>query len=332
MKKTLYVLFFFLLTQIGLFAISFNSVSTKYNDEIDSKLRMEINSKTSSISKLFQEKNTLELKKQMTSEFSQKIRNIDMFINQVSGVFNIDDLKVANEYFTTVKTIGTNNVYTILPPNDKSLIVNGMKIDEKSYIQFLVSKAQGVQNLVFLQYVNQNKEWKLNLISGGKYSYLYKQSPDLINLSKDYYSKKEYISSALYALSAYQLMRPTSFLQYKNEQDYMKIIQESLVPVGKIFKLPKKLNGNNVTLFKIDVNGFQNGIVPIIKYATNISLDDKEKIKNEVTKISKEIFQIAPDLKTNFKTIIFQASSEITSDPNKQYRIYNTILENGKVK
>ena len=332
MKKILNIFFFFLFTQVGLFAINLNSVNTKYNSEIDDKLRMEINLKTSNISKLFQEKNSLELKKQMTSEFLEKIRNIDMFINQVSGVFKIDNLKVENEYFTTVKTIGTNKVYTILPPNDKSFIVNGIKIDEKSYIQFLVSKAEGVQNLVFLQYVNQNKEWKLNLISGGKYSYLYKQTPDLINLSKDYYSKKEYASSALYALSAYQLMRPASFLQYKYEQDYMRTIKESLVPVGKIFKLPKQLNGKNVTLFKIDVNGFQNGIIPIIKYATSTNLDDKERIKNEVINISKEIFQIAPDLKKNFKSILFQASSEVTSDPNKQYKIHTSILENGKVK
>lgn len=332
MNKLLKILLSFILIQTGLFAISLNSVITKYNDEIDKQLRVEINSKTLHISKLIQEKNSSELKKEMTNELLEKIKNVDAFINQVNNVFKKNDLKINNEYYSTVKTIGTNNVYTILPPNDKSFIINGMKINEKSYIQFLVSKTEGVQNLVFLQYVNQNKEWKLNLISGGIYSYLYKKTPELIKLSKKFYSKKEYTSSALYAVSAYQLMRPVQFLQYKNEKDYMQTIQKSLAPVGKLFKLPKQLNGTNVTLFKIDVNGYRNGITPIIKYVTKINLDDKEKIKDEVKKISREIFQIAPDLKINFKDILFIASSEITSDPKKHYRVYRTIYQDGKVR
>ena len=331
--KKLISLVFLLTLPISIFALSINSVYTQYNDEIDSNLRKTIYSKTESISKAFQNENLTELEKLMTQDFSNKVKRVlPRLVQQLKPIFIMNEITLQNDYYSSVKAIGENKTYTIGAPNEKSFNINGIKINDKSFVQFFITKKKGIQDLIFLQYVNENNDWKLNRIGGGIYSFENMNNFDLLKASKQYDDKKEYLTSTLYALAASKTLRPTSYLQYKNENKSIEKIQKNFKEFISKNPFPKTLTiGNNITLFKFDIRGSQDRLLPMVKYTTKTDLNNQEAIKKEAIEISKEIFSTYPDLNKNFNHILFQAHKEMPIDPNKQYKLYTTILKNGQI-
>lgn len=331
--KKLISLVFLLILPISTFALSINSLYTQYNDEIEPNLRKTIYSKTESVSKAFQNENLAELEKLMTQDFANKVKNVlPRLVQQLKPIFIMNEITLQNDYYSSVKTIGENKTYTISAPNEKSFNINGIRINDKSFVQFFITKKKGIQDLIFLQYVNENNNWKLNTIGGGIYSFENMNTIDLLKSSKRYDNKNEYLTSTLYALAASKILRPTSYLQYENENKSMELIQNSLKKFISKDSFPITLKvGNNISLFKFDIRASQNGLMPMVKYTTKTSLNSQELLENESVEISREIFSKYPDLNKNFDFILFQAHKEIPIDPNKQYKIYTSVLKKGKL-
>lgn len=173
--------------------------------------------------------------------------------------------------------------------------------------------------------------WRLLDWSFGDYAIDGKTAPDLVRQSEFLYFQDKHFSAAIYALAAQKVMRPLSFLQYRNETDYSHTIRRIGTQLQKECQFPKELkNVPNVILYSLDVKITTSGISPLLKYKTAVDLASTEKLTAEAGNLLPEFISLFPDLKESFQYVILQAYNELPENPTKTYPCYNIVFKDGK--
>ena len=322
---------FFLPTIV--FALNLHTVFTTYDKSIDSKIRKEINSNTAEIMKNIITHNATALKKLLSHEGFKTLdqSQIEKIITTLKPIMQKYKFEVFREYYSVVKKIGTGNHFAILPENETDFIVNSAYIPGNTYLQFLISLNDGIQYLLYLQYIFEDEEWKLYALNIKDYAYQHQPTPDLLNKANELFLKNENLSAAIYALAANRLLRPADNLQYPKEKEYIDSIKNIIAKFNSVYKFPIPLKScNQSSLYSIDYIVTKDGIIPLIKYITATNLKNVSDLKKEANKINDEINQLFPDMEKNFQYLVLQAYNKKPSDPKKQYNSYNHVFKNGK--
>ncbi|MBC8060085.1 MAG: hypothetical protein H7Y18_05405 [Clostridiaceae bacterium] len=136
------------------------------------------------------------------------------------------------------------------------------------------------------------------------------------------------VPAMLYLVLSNKLLRPAPFLQYKKESEitnYSKKLSNSL---KKDYGFPKKLeNTNNISIYGLDVQCVQEGLIAVIKYTTNTEMSNEKEIEKEANGINKEVTNLYLGMKENFKFFMYDAYSEPPIDIKKSYKCYRTIVQ-----
>ena len=69
----------------------------------------------------------------------------------------------------------------------------------------------------------------------------------------------------------------------------------------------------------------KDGIIPVIQYVTKTELDG-QKIEQELKDLLVDILKLLEGLENDFPVLVMRAYNELPSDPNKKYKVYNTVL------
>lgn len=332
MKRYMYIISSLLLL-IFLSAFNLHAILTKFNNEIDADLRKKIRDLSTVLIENIKSGNTGAIGDLLSNELSEREKqDISNIFAQVRPVFMKFDFELFDEYYSFISSVGKDEVYTIIPEEKDSFIVQGVRIPSKhSYIQFWKSDNAGFQYLTFLRYVKEGEEWKLIQVHFGDYAIQGQPAPALVAKCRGLHSDKKYMSSAIYALATQKVMRPAPFLQYKKENAYMETLRTVLGEINQRHRFPISLKGSpNASLFSVDMTVTTSGISPVLKYTTSKDLNLQEAVSEEATILFPEIQSMSPDLIDSFEYIILQAYNELPFDPNKKYESYNTIFKDGK--
>jgi len=332
-KKILFIIAVFILTALTLGAFryytSLNMVITKANAEIELKLRQEISEIKNELFEGIKNRDYDKVSKLISPKlFEVKDFDLKSFVNQASTLLDKHDFLIADQYLSILKKIGKESKATIVPSlTDKSkFIINNLTFfGKESYNLFLKSTNPGWQHLSFISLSKFNGKWKINIIHFGDYSINNLTAPKLYNLGKKAKSKNRLSSCVVYSWGINKFLRPAPYLQYIDEQKYIKFVESSVSEMSAKFKFPFKIDG--ITIF-----GFQTettndvGLIPTVLYITDKDLNNPV-LDEEAKQLKDEILEKFYGLDQDFDYIIMKAYNEIPSDPKKIYNMRRTVIK-----
>lgn len=335
LKKILIILSF-LFIPVLLLGQNFHTIKTLNNEEISEVLRKKIESKSVLVIDEIKSGKIQATQRTFSKEFLKNSSStLDSFVSNLQPIFKASNFNIADEYYTTVFKIGFGNTFTVIPEvnGERSLIINNVQIPEKeSYFHFFKSNIKGnngLEFLVFFQYVKINENWKLHILHVNNYAIGGLIAPDIMQkcIKKD----NELIVSAIYCIAAQKIIKPAPFLQYPKEKEYVSSINNVFKKVNSKynFPIPFKLD-SEIKLYGVNIQITNQGISPLLNYITSKKVSEPNSIKREANKLMLKIKKTFPKLVASFEYIILQAFNEVPNNPGKKYNTFKSIFKNGK--
>lgn len=322
---------FCILTIILLFTTSCSpnggTTMTYHNEDIDTQVRNEIIPVETAILTAIADKDLELLKKNSAENFLLNTGDLSNGLTQLNEAIKDKALVDKDKFYFKTDEIGTHEIMSTLS-GDFPYTITITALNKESFISTLKTNTGVIDYLLTFVYTKEDKQWKLNGISIGDYTYGGKTALDYYNKAKESKEKSYMVPAALYANITNKLLRPAPFIQYKNETEIITFGNALYEDINEEFKFPYKLKENSdIELIALDIHILTEDLVPIVKYKTNIDLRKIEEIEKEANTMKDEVLSLYPGLKENFDKFLFQAFSEYPADPNKTYNFYGTIIE-----
>jgi hypothetical protein len=299
---------------------------TNYNEDIDIQIQNEIKSLETVILKAIADKDLGLLTKNSTETFIQSAGDLNNGLTQLNDAMKDMNIVEQDKFYFKTDQIGNYEITSLL---SKSLpfIVTISAYNEESFVSTLKSNSGVIDYLLTFVYTKEGTQWKLNGISIGDYTYGGMTAIDYYSKAKQFKEKNYMVPAALLANITNKLLRPAPFIQYKAEPDIISFGNTLYEELNKEFKFPYKLKENsNIELIALDINYLTEGLIPVIKYKTDLNLDNITEIEKEANVIKDEVLNLYPGMKESFDQFLFQAYSEYPTDSNKTYKFYGTII------
>jgi len=308
---------------------SLNMVITKANAEIELQLRQEISEIKNELFEGIKNRDYDKVSKLISPKLLEaKDFDLKSFFNQASTLLGKHDFLIADQYLSTLKKIGKESKATIVPSlTDKSkFIINNLTFfGKESYNLFLKSTNPGWQHLSFISLSKFKGKWQINIIHFGDYSINNLTAPKLYNLGIEAKNKNRLSSCVVYSWGINKFLRPAPYLQYIDEQKYLKFVKSSVSEMNATFKFPFIIDGITIFGFQIETTDNE-GLIPIILYITDKDLNNPV-LDEEAKQLRDEILKKFYGLDHDFDYIVMRAYNEMPSDPNKKYNYRGTVIK-----
>ena len=315
--------FFLLMSCSG----NIHSIKTNINDEINPSLKSEINLLKIELIDCIKKQDYNQIKELLSPELLElKEFNLELLVEQIFPIISNYNFIIKDQYYSVMKTVDTDSKATIVPSvSDDKLIINNLEFyNNESYNLFLTSENPGREYLFFLSMSKYNEDWKINIIHFGNYGINGLHPSELYDISNQLISNGKPLSAIFYALAMNKFLRPAPYLQYKEEAIYKEFIDTSISEMNDKMNFP--INISNIKIFGMNYElTNKDGIIPVIQYITKTELDGS-KIEPELKILLADILKLLDGLENDFPVMIMRAYNELPSDPNKKYKVYNTVL------
>jgi hypothetical protein len=324
-KFSFIILFSLILTACSLGA---GTTTTLHNDEINKKTRSLIEGLDTKVIDSIKNNNVKTISEISSEAFKSELNSSDTFTQTGDNQFKNKSFEYRDQYLCKFNKVGDYN-FTIATLKNDPFSINLKAESNEMFISLLKSNSGVYDYLVANIYIKENNEWKLRTVSTSDYSFN-KMSPlDFYENAKSLKNEGYTIPACLYMNISNKMLRPAPFIQYKKEKEIKEFTKKLLDDVNSKYTFPIKVKevDSNIEVCGLDVICTVEGIVPVIKYTTEINLNDGDALKTEANKISSEVLKMYPGMKETFKIFLFEAYSEIPSDPQKTYNNFRTIIE-----
>ena len=168
-------------------------------------------------------------------------------------------------------------------------------------------------------------EWKINIIHFGNYSISYLTVPKLYNLGMEAKAENRLSSCVVYAWAMNKFLRPAPYLQYIDEQKYIKFIKSSFSEMNSKFKFPFDMEDTKIIGFQIETTDNE-GLIPIILYLTELDLKNPE-VEKKARQLKDKILKKFYGLDHDFDYLVMRGYNEMPTDPKKKYNIHGTVIK-----
>jgi len=305
-------------------------IHTQFNEEIASDLSTSMKNRSLLLMESIRSGDERTIKSLSSDELLKQSPDLSKTISLLKRPFGNEKYELFDEYYNIQKAVGSKQSSTIVPLQERRLIVNTSALPKYSYMQFWKSDSLGFQHLLFIYYGQENNEWKLRGLHLGDYSIEDQIAPELTEKANKLFSERNYLSSVIYSLAARKVMRPAPYLQYQKEKDYTETIDKIIKAFEKAYHLPISFGVNrNIRLFSVDLEVTTSGIIPVFKYVTTTDVTNGKEISEEANTLYPELHSIFPDAQGSFNYMILQAYNQLPS-AEKAYTGHNTVYKDGK--
>ncbi|MDC7243779.1 MAG: hypothetical protein PQJ44_07625 [Sphaerochaetaceae bacterium] len=310
------------------FSCTFNTnlEITRQNNEIDSDLRKEIKELNEIFINCVEEEDNTRLRSVFSEPLIEHLgEDFSSIIPKFQEIYDDNEYVVFKEYYTIFKKIGNNNNGTIIGSEEDDFIIDFNFQNEESYFLFLKSEHIGLQYLLFFALSKYDNKWKIDSINLGKYSVNGYNAHQLVEKAKEMNEKGDVFNSIFYTLALSEVLRPLTFLEYKKEKEYKEFYKKNINEINEditfpiIFSDSVQILGLNVELTN------DNGIIPVVQYITDKDFEENILLE-EINIFKEELIKEFPGIDHEFEKILFRAYSEMPTDPEKEYSIYNSVL------
>jgi hypothetical protein len=246
----------------------------------------------------------------------------DREVELISNRLTDNEYKLLDEYYVAHKyqdssmdTVrvkdGSVNRYALIYPYEAREMYMAYFIPEKSTDKYMLS----------LVYAKLNYGWKIVKMSLEPYTINGKTAPELFNLAKEQYAKKEIQAAQLNTMLAVTCFKPGAYWQYPDEIDAGKFYTQVHEEVNLKYQYPLVLSQVStgpmiLRIYNKNTDDGYNG--PVVYYMTHFDLKDTTDVKKENLKVTQPVAKLMPGLDDGKKYILYSAF-------NKKPDGYNSI-------
>ena len=243
--------------------------------------------------------------------------------SEKNRVFDYQD-----RYYCNVDKVGKFNL-NVNTLKDDPFYITVEAASKDIFVSLIKSTSNKDDSLLSLIYIKEQGEWKLRTLTIDNYSYGGMNAIDLYEKAKSLDTQGYKVPASLYSVLSNKLLHPAPFIKYKKESEITDYHKKLLENIKNDYTFPQKLkNANNVEIYGLDVKYvIDKGIVPFIKYTTDIEWSNKKEIEKEANDMNNEVTSLYPGMKETFKFILYEAYSEPPVDAKKTYDCYRTGVE-----
>jgi len=330
MKKYRFIILFFLFHSI--ISCQLNQNTTYKNDDIDSKIRNEIELLNKKVFECISQNSIDGLFNMLHSEF----RNIDNYKSRLSSMFNYlnsnytdPQLKKYNEFYTISSGEGERNVSFFSFTKD-NFFISLKAWSSEVYVSLYETNNFPRDILVALVYEKETDRWKIrNFHIGDRRIFGNTFSQWLQEAKNDKRNKKE-LPALLKVLAVQPLLKPAPFIEYVLDDSTKEFIEGTTNGSFSSEFFPIKFPNikSKPEIYSIQYRPIINTeeILPLFNYKTNFSLEDESSMQNEVNVMVENLKTIFPGIENQFSGLIFSATKEIPSN-YKNVPYFNLIFK-----
>ncbi|MES2375679.1 MAG: hypothetical protein V4553_03825 [Bacteroidota bacterium] len=322
-KLTSFILFTFLVIN---FLQSCKEPATvfKMNGDINSDTKKQIAELDEKLFKGIMNKDASSVRLLLSPELLKRSgKNLDTLVNNTGQIYNAKEYELLDEFYTKhhignfIDSLKTNK------GDSTDYVITYRAMNEEMYTSVMVTKNLPVNCLILAVYGKYGNDWKLNVLQIGEYSIFNKIARDYYKTAKDLYSNGSVLDAANMLVITSQLGNPVGdFFHYRNE-DAMRIFFSTVLDdANNKFKFPVTVTQLKTMpqIFSVSPqytgDAANQGIVPLIKYKTNIKLTDTVALKAENKDLQSVIGVVFKGIDQNNKLILYQAYNLADGKPN----------------
>jgi hypothetical protein len=256
------------------------------------------------------------LSKEMISDNNE--RKVELISNRL----NDNAYRLLDEYYvahkagdTDMDTVkvkdGSVNRYALMYPCEAQEMYMAYFIPEKSANKYMLS----------LVYAKLNYGWKIIKMELEPYTIDGKTAPELFNMAKEQYAKKEIQAAQINTMLAVTCFKPGVYWKYPDEDDAGRFYTQVHEEVNAKYQYPlvlSQLTTGPMILRVYNKNTDDGFNSPVIYYMTHFDLKDTTDVKKENLKVREAVAKLMPGLDEGKKYILYSAF-------NKKPDGYNSV-------
>jgi hypothetical protein len=191
-------------------------------------------------------------------------------------------------------------------------------ISKDTYVSLLLPKDKEDALLLTVIYGKYGNEWKINVLQFGQYCMSKKTASDFYDLAKKSYGKAYLVDAVNYISLAKQCLKPAeNYLTFTKEKEINTFFDQVMTEVNSKFHLPMILANvpTKPSIFRVLTTQMNEGIFPMVYYATKIDLKDLAALKQENDQVIDEVNKLFTGINKEKKYVFYRAYSQL---PNGQ--------------
>jgi hypothetical protein len=321
MKKSLHlkliVTSIFILLQSCQF--NFNKSGVWKDDNIDPEVKNKINGLNQKLFEAFKNNDIAGAKQLMSQALIDGAgAKIDTLVNSIHSGITVPGFKVFNQFYVNNTSANAETHLFSGSGNSNDYQVDYVALNKQSYACLLLPITASSGSIMLVCYGKYDEGWKINIVYAGRRLIFGKTAPDYYAEAQDEYKKGNIINAADLISVAKDIAMPLSnYFTYENN-DKMKDFYKKVVTEGnKQYNFPITVNaaGPGVQIFAITPqlidDGPLTGLIPVVKYKTNIPIKDTAALITENKKLQKVIGGIFKGITVGNNALIYQAFDTI---------------------
>lgn len=286
-----------------------------FTSEMNDKTKAEADEVLSTFMQAFEENNPSLALPLFSSGFEATEENLGAFFSEVTKLvdkpfilydsYYMNDLTVSESPVKVKKSEAAGDYIEITPAS------------KEIYCAMYVSEGEKISRMMSVLLAKEGGKFKITWISPTDFEYNGKGAPAIYKntqaLADDGKLFAAYVSSCMLG----NIFRPGGFYRYENDLEMEDLCYKLFADISGTHKLPLALSETtNSSVYEIGIaNDDDHGILPMIFYKTDVSVDNEEELRAESKKVLAAIEKLSPGLAENFEYIRFEATNdEITED------------------
>ncbi len=265
------------------------------------------------------------LQRELTKEqFTTAMEDVQVRLNETVEEELVDGRLVTIE---GAKSATMNVICGLIPVEEPShLRVQVQVPTRKAAIAILKVPGEPIERTVSIQLAEENGIYKITGLNISTAVYGGKDADYYAEVGEKWIDEGKYLSGYLAYALAQNLSYRGNFLQTGQNI----IISEKFASLNEDERVQNSLrnwqvNGENYQIVRVGLIETMNDISPHIAYVSNKKLD-KEEVSAEARQLMQYIQTKYPELKEEFDAVLFEAFSEMPTDPNKSYPSFRVPL------
>lgn len=318
MKKSIISLLAVLLVIIAFQSCTGNK-GTRVNNDIDNNTRAAIAALNKKLFDGITSGNVTAVRALLSPDLIKRSgKQLDTVINRCSKRYPAKNFEVLDEYLS--KNLKKEDTDTIKSQHgdDSDYTIGFRAMNNEVYTSVLLTKDLTVNGMILAVYGKYGNDWKINILQMGDYSILGKNAIDYYKQAQELFHKGSLVDATDMIIITSQLVSPGgTYFSFKKESE-MKILFSTLIDdANAIYRLPIVVKQVKTApqIFSISpqvVDEVEHqGIFPIIKYKSGISLTDTGALKAENQALQQNIGAIFKGIDQNNQFILYQAYNQI---------------------
>jgi hypothetical protein len=282
-----------------------------------------------SIYKHIQTGRTANILRLMASNVAKAVRE-DMYkwVKEIQPYFQNGKYTVLENFYLLNDKVGLVKTVSSVATDERKFSYQYKVISKEMYISLLTPDDYVSQPVLILFYTKVSGKWKLSALQAGQYAYLGMTAAHFYKRAKAAFSRNNLLNASnnLYLLS--KCIQPGGeswkYLQHDEMINFYKMVIDS---ANKAYSFPMTIDANvsNAYIYSIGADAYNQGLIPIVYYHSDINLKDTIRLRKEYEQLRKPAMQKLSDLYKENRAVIYRAYNHLQDSANAEFKYFGFV-------